>query len=99
MIDRILEQGGKAPTYRLLTDEGAAVIRRYGIFNAEDHRGRTIPHPTTLVIDTSGVVRWKVVETDYRLRPTNEDIAAALAAVLAGEPPLPARAVPIDPAR
>jgi hypothetical protein len=75
------------------------VITRYGILNPGGFRGRDIPHPTTLVIDTAGVVRWKVVETDYRLRPADADIAAAVAAVDAGEEPEPAVAVPIEPAR
>jgi hypothetical protein len=33
------------------------------------------------VIDREGVVRWKFIEIDYRVRPTNEDILAALAEV------------------
>ncbi len=40
-----------------------------------------VPHPTTLVIDQEGVVRWKFIEVDYRIRPTNEDILTALAEV------------------
>jgi hypothetical protein len=28
-----------------------------------------------------GVVRWKFTEVDYRIRPTNADIAAELAAL------------------
>lgn len=100
MVDAILEvQGGSPPGYRFVSDPGAAVIGRYGILNPGGFRGRDIPHPTTLVIDTAGVVRWKVVETDYTLRPTNAAIAAAVAAVDAGREPQPALAVPIEPAR
>lgn len=100
MVERILEvQGGDPPGYRFVSDPGAAVISRYGILNPGGFRGQDISHPTTLVIDTAGVVRWKVVETDYRLRPTNADIAAAVAAVDAGDEPEPATAVPIEPAR
>ena len=28
-----------------------------------------------------GVVRWKFIEVDYRIRPTNEDVMAALAEI------------------
>jgi peroxiredoxin len=41
-------------------------------------RGRPVPHPTTLVIDRSGVVRWRFTEVDYRVRPEPGDIVAAL---------------------
>jgi peroxiredoxin len=80
MVDRVLEEKGGQPVgYTLLSDPGAAVINRYGLFNQNDPRGRAIPHPTTYVIDLEGVVRWKMTEIDYRIRPENSDIAAALA--------------------
>ena len=81
MIDRIQEDGGRPIDYTLLSDPGAAVITRYGLFNSEDPRGRAIPHPTTYVIDMEGVVRWKMTEVNYRIRPENEDILRELAAL------------------
>jgi mycoredoxin-dependent peroxiredoxin len=83
MLDRVSEEtDGRAIDYALLSDPGAAVIRRYGLLN-EDAENRLIPHPTTYVVDRDGVVRWKMTEVDYRLRPENEDIRAALAALAA----------------
>lgn len=80
MVDRVQEETGNASiAYTLLSDPDASVIRRYGLFNQDDPRGRAIPHPTTYVIDMQGVVRWKFTEIDYRIRPTNEDIQAELA--------------------
>ena len=80
MVDRVAEENdGLTLDYTLLSDPGAAVINRYGLFNQDDPRGRAIPHPTTYVIDRDGVVRWKMTEVNYRIRPTNEDILAALA--------------------
>ena len=79
MVDRISEEDGVAPSFPLLSDPDHAVIDRYGLFNAEDPRGREIAHPATYVIDTNGVVRWKMVEVDYRIRPTNEDVLRELA--------------------
>ena len=82
MVDRVAEQNdGAVIDYTLLSDPEAAVINRYGLFNQDDPRGRAIPHPTTYVIDMDGVVRWKMTEVDYRIRPENEDIVAALAAI------------------
>lgn len=79
MVDRVAEENdGLILDYMLLSDPDAAVINRYGLFNQDDPRGRAIPHPTTYVIDRDGVVRWKMTEVNYRIRPENEDILAAL---------------------
>lgn len=58
-----------------LEDRNHKVIDRYGIFNPD---GKGWPHPTTYVIDPRGVVRWKFTETNYRIRPTNEQILQEL---------------------
>ncbi len=79
MIDRIVAMGGETPRYRLLADPGTRVINRYGLFNPDESRGRPVPHPTTIVIDMDGVVRWRMTEVNYRIRPENADILAALA--------------------
>ncbi len=82
MVDRIeSENDGMTIDYTFLSDPGAGVINRYGLFNQDDSRGRAIPHPTTYVIDREGVVRWKMTEVNYRIRPENEDILAALSAL------------------
>lgn len=73
------EQGTDPPDYLFLSDPGSQVIDRYGLRNPDDDRG--IPHPTTFVLDRNGVVRWKFIETDYRVRPTNEMILEALARI------------------
>jgi peroxiredoxin len=78
MVDRISQDDGIAPDFPLLSDPGHQVIDRYGLFNPADPRGREITHPATFVIDKAGVVRWKKVEVDYKVRPTNEDILSAL---------------------
>jgi peroxiredoxin len=82
MIDRVAEDDGRTIEFRLISDPDHAVIDRYGLLNQEDPRQRPIPHPTVLVIDREGVVRWKFIEINYKIRPTNEDILGALADVL-----------------
>jgi peroxiredoxin len=79
MVDRISADDSIAPRFPFLTDPGHRVIDRYGLFNPDDPNGRQITHPATYLIDRDGVVRWKHVEVDYAVRPTNEDILAALA--------------------
>ena len=79
MDDRVaMESDGLMIDFTLLSDPGAGVINRYGLYNQDDPRGRAIPHPTTYVIDMDGVVRWKMTEVNYRIRPENVDILAAL---------------------
>ncbi len=79
MIDRVAGDGGMLIEFQLLSDPDNAVINRYGIFNPDESRGRAVPHPTVFVIDKDGVVHWKFIEIDYRIRPTNEDILTEVA--------------------
>ncbi len=76
MADKISKDDGKPPTFVFLSDPGHRVIDRYGLWNPE---GRGWPHPTTYVIDRQGIVRWKFVEVNFRVRPSNEQILEALA--------------------
>jgi len=79
MVDRVAaENGGYMLDFDLLSDPGAAIINRYGLFNVDDPRGRAIPHPTVYVIDMDGAVHWKFTEVNYRIRPENADILSAL---------------------
>jgi peroxiredoxin len=80
MVDRIAEENdGYIIDFTIVADPDAAVINRYGLFNQDDPRGRAIPHPTAYVIDMDGNVHWKFTEVNYRIRPENELILAALA--------------------
>jgi peroxiredoxin len=74
MADKIKEDG-RAPSIVFLSDPGHRVIDRYGIWNPE---GRGWPHPATFVIDRRGIVRWKFVEVDFKVRASNDMILAAL---------------------
>jgi peroxiredoxin len=70
--DKLKDQPGF--DFPLLSDANHRVIDRYGLLNEQSQRGW--PHPATYVIDSKGVVRWKFVEADYKLRPSNEDVLA-----------------------
>ena len=79
MVDRLSEEDGVLPAYAFLSDSGHRVIDRYGLFNQDDPKGRSITHPATFIIDRGGIVRYRFVEVDYRVRPTNDDLVAELA--------------------
>ena len=63
----------------ILLDLDAEVIRRYGVYNEQDDR--SLPHPTAIVIDREGVVRYVRIDVNYRERPSVEELLAALAEV------------------
>lgn len=72
---------GKGPVdFPLLSDPGHRVIDAYGLrdtnYDGKDYEG--IPHPAVYVVDKTGRVAWMKVEENYRVRPTNADIRAAL---------------------
>ena len=78
--EKIAADGKGKVKYQILSDPGHRVIDAYGIrdpdYNGQKFEG--IPRPTVYVIDKSGRVAWMKVELDYKQRPTNEDIRAAL---------------------
>lgn len=71
--------GEGPPDFTFLFDPTLAVIDRYGLRNPAGGR-RPVPHPATFVIDKQGVVRWRQVDTDYKVRPTNPAILSAVRA-------------------
>jgi peroxiredoxin len=76
LITQIKEKYNVDLKFPLLEDPGHKVIDRYGLLNPVSNRG--IPHPAVYVIDKWGIVRWKFVETNYKIRATNEQILEAL---------------------
>ncbi len=70
MLDKIQDKPGL--DFPFLSDPDHRVIDRYGLLNEKSKRA--IPHPATYVIDRQGIVRWKFIEVDYKVRPSNEDV-------------------------
>ncbi len=79
--DKLKDQPGF--NFPLLSDANHRVIDRYGLLNEKSPRG--IPHPATYVIDRQGAVRWKFVEVDYKVRPSNEDVLTQVRKVETGK--------------
>lgn len=70
MREKIADKAGQ--DFPLLSDPDHRVMDRYGLLNEKSKR--PVPHPATYVIDRKGVVRWKFIEVDYKVRPSNEDV-------------------------
>ena len=77
MAKNVEAKSGSLLACKLLGDPGHAVIDRYGLLN-EKAVEKGLPHPATYVIDREGVVRWKVVDINYRVRPSNDAVREAL---------------------
>jgi len=60
----------------MIYDPDAATIKAYGVRNEGSER--VIPHPTAVIVDKQGVVRYVRVDEDYRVRPSIEELVAAL---------------------
>tara|TARA_R100001377_G_scaffold74604_1_gene50896 strand:+ start:1020 stop:1610 length:591 start_codon:yes stop_codon:yes gene_type:complete len=59
-------------TFPLLYDEDSAHIKAMGILNLQyepGNRAYGIPYPGIFVLDNEGVIRAKLAEEDYRIRP------------------------------
>jgi len=72
-----------AVDFPILSDSDHKIIDAYGLrdpaYAGQKFDG--IPHPAVYVIDKAGRVAWAKVESNYRERPTNHEIRAALNAL------------------
>ncbi len=80
-LDREIAADGRGVLgFSLLSDPRGAVIDRYALRDRA-YAGQKIdgvPQPSVFVLDQRGRIRWAKIESDYRERPSNEDVAAAL---------------------
>lgn len=85
----MLSTSGTPALRKLVADEGleltflvdpeAEVIDRYGLRNPDHPPSFGIaPHPAALVIDRDGVIRYKRVDVDYKVRPTAAELVEAV---------------------
>jgi peroxiredoxin len=66
--------------FSLLWDARSVVIDRYRLRDPEyrGQEGEGVPRPSVFVLDQTGRVRWMKIESDYRERPSTEEVAGAL---------------------
>lgn len=68
-------------SYTLLSDNGSKMIDAFGLRDpnyAPDSFAYGVPTSTVLVIGKNGVVKQKLSTTDYKIRPSNTAILAAV---------------------
>jgi len=61
--------------FTLLSDGGQEAIRTWGIVNPKKP---TVPHPTVVVVDREGVVRYLRQDIDYKMRPPASEVLEAV---------------------
>ena len=66
--------------FPLLSDPNHQTIDAYGLHDPayDGDKFAGIPHPAVYVIDKKGKIVWAKVESNYRERPTIDEIRAAL---------------------
>ena len=79
-LEKIANDGRGSVNYTMLSDPDHKVIDSYGLHDPtyDGTKFDGIPHPAVYVIDQAGQVIWSKVESDYKVRPSNSDIRAAL---------------------
>lgn len=81
--EKIASDGKGLLNFPLLSDPDHKVIDAYGLRDPayEGQQFYGIPHPAVYVIDKAGSVAWAKIESNYKERPANQEIRAALAAL------------------
>jgi peroxiredoxin len=81
--EKIASDGKGAVNFPLLSDPDHKIIDTYGLRDPayEKQKVYGIPRAAVYVIATDGKVSWARIESNYRERPTNQQIRAALAAL------------------
>ena len=78
--EKIASDGKGAISFPILSDPAHKIIDAYGLLDPA-YAGQKvygIPHPAVYVIDKQGKVAWTKIETDYKQRPSNQEIRAEL---------------------
>jgi peroxiredoxin len=66
-------------SFTFLSDPGAEVIRRYDLLDkGAGEGGADVARPAEFLLDRNGVVRWRSLTDDYRVRARPEDLIAAV---------------------
>ncbi|CAN5281089.1 hypothetical protein BH20ACI1_BH20ACI1_10410 [soil metagenome] len=79
LIEKISKDGGKV-RFPLLSDPNHQTIDAYGLFDPV-YVGKGvegIPHPAVYLLDKNRNVKWAKIESDYKNRPSNDEIRAEL---------------------
>jgi peroxiredoxin len=64
--------------FDLLSDQDLGVITGWGLVNPSNPK---VPHPTAVIIDTGGTIRYLRQDVDYTKRPLSDELLEALDAI------------------
>ena len=64
-------------SFPILADTERRVIRAYDLLHPEGGEGG-IARPATFVIDRDGIVRWRNLTDNFRLRPSADEVVATV---------------------
>ena len=64
-------------SFPLLSDAEGKTLSAWGLRNPEID-AKPIPHPTAIVVDAEGVVRYLRIDRDFRERPAPAELLSAL---------------------
>lgn len=80
LIKKIEKDGKGKINYSFLSDTNAKTIDAYGLRDSRyaGEKVDGIPYPTVYVIGSDRRVVWAKLEKDYKNRPTNQEIRAAI---------------------
>src|SRR5439155_20588486 len=80
LVRRIEVDGRGAVGFSLLSDRRSSTIDRYSLRDPAyaGQRIDGVARPSVFVLDQQGRLRGEKIESDYRERPSKEEIAAAL---------------------
>lgn len=78
--EKIAKDGKGDVNFPLLSDPGHKTIDAYGLIDEQyfDTGNEGIPKPAIYILDENRKVLWAKIESNYRERPTIEEIRAAL---------------------
>lgn len=83
LAKKIAADGKGEIKFPILSDPEHKIIDEYGLRDPayKGTRQDGIPHPAVYVIDKGGKVAWAKIESNYRQRPSNTEIRAAIDAL------------------
>ena len=81
--DKIAADGKGAISFPLLSDPQHRIIDTYGLQDPRYAKLKQegIPYPTVYVLDKAGRVSWMRLDKDFKQRPANSEIRAAIDAL------------------
>ncbi len=83
LAKKIASDGKGEVNFPLLSDPDHKIIDAYGLRDPayEGQKIYGIPYPAVYVINKTGKVAWAKIESNYRVRPANQEIRAAFDAL------------------